>query len=538
MIKNKFVKNVLVLLLSQGFIKILGIVYKLYLTNKTGYGDIGNALFIAPFQVYAIFLTICSIGVPNAISCLISEKLANGMANEAYRVLKVALTIFGTLGFTLSCMLFYSAKIISNSYLQMEETDLIIKILAPSIFVISITAVLKGYFNGRQKINITANSLLIEQVFRTVLTCIFVEILSNITKNNTLTLVCGVAIASTLCEAISLFYMYFKLAKLKKEIWTDIITSKVFKKERICIIVKNILKISFPITLCALISMGNKTIDTITIVRIAKKYLGEKEAVRQYGILSGKIESLILFPVSFNIALTTVLIPKISEFRAKGEFKKAKELLKLSMLTGILIGIPFFIIMFVFSEQILTIFFPNASDGYIMLKYSSIIIIIAILNQTINSYLQGMNKMKIQIISVSIGCIVKFVLNIILIENKQINIYGAIISNIVSYTIIFLILIFYLIRKEKIKFIIGKYLIKPVILTISLYLIYEYIYKTIMTKSSILSFGLSIIIGGVAYLGMIILFRVISPKDIKVTKPSKHNIQKTAKYQQNFKKIK
>ena len=40
--KNRFLKNVLVLLFSQGIVKIVGIIYKLYLTNKLGYGDTGN----------------------------------------------------------------------------------------------------------------------------------------------------------------------------------------------------------------------------------------------------------------------------------------------------------------------------------------------------------------------------------------------------------------------------------------------------------------------------------------------------------------
>ena len=85
--KNSFLKNVLMLLFSQAIIKVIGIVYKLYLTNKTGYADTGNAIFSAAFQVYAIFLTVCSIGIPNAIASLISAKFAVGDNNGAYRVL-------------------------------------------------------------------------------------------------------------------------------------------------------------------------------------------------------------------------------------------------------------------------------------------------------------------------------------------------------------------------------------------------------------------------------------------------------------------
>ena len=71
-----FMKSVLILMLSQVFIKLLGFVYRVYLTNREGFGDEGNAIYSGGYQIYALLLTISSIGVPNAISKLVSEKVA------------------------------------------------------------------------------------------------------------------------------------------------------------------------------------------------------------------------------------------------------------------------------------------------------------------------------------------------------------------------------------------------------------------------------------------------------------------------------
>ena len=416
MIKNKYLNNILILLFSQCIVKCVGIVYKLYLTNKTGYGDIGNALFSSSFQVYAVFLTICSIGVPNAISTLVSEKFAEGKTKGAYRILKIAIVIFGTLGFGSSCTLYFFAKKIAYDYLQIPETEMVLKTLSPSIFIVGVTSVLKGYFNGKQKIDITAKAMAIEQIVKTVFTIIFVEIIANISNSNTIILVCTVGITATFGDIISFAYIYIKYKKTKKEIWTDIITSKYDEEERKRHVIKCILKVSLPIALCALIATTNKTIDAMTVVRLAKEYLGEKEAIKQYGILSGKVESILVLPLSFNVALTTTLIPTVSMLKAKKELVKAKNILKLSIIIGIIIGILCISIILVFSEDILKLFFPNASDGSNMLKYSSIIILTGIITQTINSYLQGLHKMSIQMISIGIGSIVKLVLNIFLIK--------------------------------------------------------------------------------------------------------------------------
>lgn len=230
--KNSLLKNVTVLLLSQAIIKIIGIVYKLYLTNKVGYADTGNAIFSAAFQVYAIFLTLCSIGVPNAIATLTSAKFAVGDNNGAYRILKIAIVIFGSLGFLGSFILYSSAGIFANTYLEMPETKIILKVLAPSIFIVSISAVLKGYFNGKEKMDITAKALSIEQIAKTVITVIIVEVLSHISNKNTIIMVGGVAIVTTLGSIINCLYMYINYIKNRREIWTDMITSKTYIKER------------------------------------------------------------------------------------------------------------------------------------------------------------------------------------------------------------------------------------------------------------------------------------------------------------------
>ena len=74
--KETFIQGIITLIFSQLLIKVLGLVYSLYLTNREGFGDKGNGIVAAGYQIYAMLLTISSIGVPNAISKLVSERIA------------------------------------------------------------------------------------------------------------------------------------------------------------------------------------------------------------------------------------------------------------------------------------------------------------------------------------------------------------------------------------------------------------------------------------------------------------------------------
>ena len=156
--KQSFVQGIITLMFSQIIIKILGLIYKLYLTNKTGFGDIGNAICSSGFQIYALLLTISSIGVPNAVAKLTSEKFSVGDEYGANRILKIAFSMFTIIGY------------IANNILQIPEAEMTLLVLAPSIFFESIISVFRGFFNAKENMKPTANSQSIEQVSKTILT--------------------------------------------------------------------------------------------------------------------------------------------------------------------------------------------------------------------------------------------------------------------------------------------------------------------------------------------------------------------------------
>ena len=305
-----FMKSVLVLMISQVAIKLLGFVYRVYLTNRDGFGDEGNAIYSGGYLIYALLLTISSIGVPNAIAKLVSEKVAVGDSRGAHRVFKIALMTFGIIGLIGTMILFFGAGYIANVILQIPESELTLVALSPAIFFVTIASVLRGYFNGRDKISVTAKAQTLEQIFKTVLTVAVVEIVVLLYGKNVTIMAAGANLATTLSVLLSFGYMALYYKVYKKTV--DIENSLNYKFEKASQVVKKILFVSVPITLSAIMSTLNKNIDSITVVRGLKKFLSESEAKLQYGILSGKVDTLITLPLSFNVAFATALVPTIA----------------------------------------------------------------------------------------------------------------------------------------------------------------------------------------------------------------------------------
>ena len=533
--KQSFMQGIMTLMFSQVLIKISGLVYKLYLTNKNGFGDAGNAIYNSGFQIYALLLTIASIGVPNAVAKLISEKLSIGDNRGAQKVFKVSFAVFSFVGFVGSVILFLASEFLANEWLQIPEAKLTLMILAPSIFFVSLISVFRGYFNGHENMRPMAKSQIIEQLTKTICTLIIVEYicLSMGYQGTTGIMAAGANLATTIATFISCVYLFFLYSENNKNNKLHV-ADCYYKSERVIKILKKIIIIAMPLTISAILGSLNKNIDSFTVVRALKTFMTEEQAKIQYGMLSGKIDTLVTFPLSFNMAFATALVPAISAAKARGDKERIEKRISFSLLVTILIGLPCTIGMMTFAKPILEVLFPNASSGEYIYRISSASIIFITIEQTVNGALQGLGKASVPVMALSSGIFVKLLLNLTLVKiNPNIFMFGGVagaalatvICHVISMTISFTILK----RTVKIKFNILKFIIKPIIASILMGILGLYIYNQLKSIiMQIIAIILSIIVAVAIYVIALFVLKIFDKEELymlpfysKLTK--KHN---------------
>lgn len=463
--KEGFMQGVITLMFSQVLIKILGLVYTLYLTNRQGFGDKGNGICASGYQIYALLLTISSIGVPSAISKLVSERVAVGDNKGAHRIFKIAFATFAVIGLVGSLLLFFGANVIANQWLQIPDAEMTLVALSPAIFFVTVASVMRGYFNGRQKISVGAKSQTLEQVFKTLLTIIVVEVVAILSNVSTEWMAAGANLATTLATFLGFSYLFLYYRSERKGVATEIKNTVNYKYERVSTIIKRILLVSIPITLTAIMSSINKNVDSFTVVRNLRAFMPEDQATALYGILGGKVDTLTSLPLAINVAFATALVPAISAAKAKGDNKTITEKTSFSLLISMLIGLPCTVGMFIFAQPILNLLFPNANDGALILQISALTIIFTILDQTINGALQGFGKLMIPTISLATGVFVKFIFNITLIKIPSIGVYGAAWGSVACHLVAFCIAFTMLRKYIKLNLTFSKFVLKPVIST-------------------------------------------------------------------------
>lgn len=351
---------------------------------------------------------------------MFQKELHYGDHKGAYRIFKIAFATFSVIGLVGTLMLFFGAHMIAVDWLQIPEAEMTLVALSPAIFFVAIASVMRGYFNGRQNIKATARSQTLEQVFKTALTIILVEIVAIASNVSTEWMAAGATLATTLATLTGFGYLVLYYKVRRKEIAEEIKNTVNYKYERVRNIIKKILLVSLPIALTAIMSSLNKNIDSFTVVRSLKDFLPADEAVRQYGILGGKVDTLTSLPLSINVAFSTALVPAIAAAKAKKDRKTIEHKTSFSLLISMLIGLPCTVGMIVFAGPILRLLYPNASDGAVILQISALTIIFTILDQTINGALQGYGLLRIPAISLGIR------------RNSKVNIKFNISSNTIN----------------------------------------------------------------------------------------------------------
>lgn len=512
--KDGFMKGVLALMFSQVLIKILGLISKIFLTNKEGFGDVGNGIYGSGYQIYAMLLTISSIGVPNAISKLISEKVAVDDYKGAHRIFRIALVTFGLIGLTGTLILFFGAGAIANA-IEVPEAILSLQVLSPSITFVTVASVLRGYFNGLDKVSVTAKSQSLEQVFKTLITILAVEFIGMGTGLDTTLMAAGANLATTLSVTLSFLYILMYYRSFRKIVMPKIKETTNYKYDKVKRIVKNILIVSIPITLSAIMSTLSKVVDIVTVVKGLKTFLPDTVAKAQYGILSGKVDTLATLPLSFNIAFATALVPSVAGLLAKGDSKTAGKRISLSLLITMIIGLPCTFGMMVFAQPILNLLFPNAPDGGFLLQIFSLTIIFAVLMQTTNGALQGLGRIMVPAITSFIGVMLKLILNLILVPNPNFGVNGAAIASVVNNFFAFFLSFIVLRKTIKLNINFVKFILKPAIATLAMCVCSYYLYTLLLgIISAKLATILAIVIAVIIYLVMIVILKIFNEDEI------------------------
>lgn len=417
--KNLFIKSTLILILSGFLTKMLGFIIKVVYTRIIG--EYGISLFTIATPTYSLLLTISTLAIPISISKLVSEN-----KGRSIRILTSATFLILSINFLLILIIFLTKDFIATNLLKEPLASPILMAFALTLPFVSISAVLKGYFAGKQNMVPHATSNILEQIVRLI---IIVTILPILMKKSVMYAVLGLILLTILSEISSIIVFLFFLPK-HINYKTNLLPSKKHTKD--------ILNISLPTVSSRIIGNIGYFLEPIILTNLLL-FSGYTNAyiLREYGAYNAYSLALLTMPGFFIAAISTSLLPEISKFHGERNSSMVKRRIKQSLLFALLIGTFFSFIIFTFRDKLLFTLY-NTTNGSDYIKVLAPFFVLFYLEGVLTSALQALGHAKITMSITLWGVILKLLVMAIL-SLCHIGIYSLVIAEIIN--ILFVVLI-------------------------------------------------------------------------------------------------
>ena len=181
---TNFIKQGAILAAASILSRIIGLLYRSPMTAIIG--DEANGLYGYAFEIYSFALILSSYSMPLAVSKLLSGKFARKEYRNGYRIFKYSFW-FSAISGGLMMILLFSLSTILEKFTGYEGLAIPLRVLAPTIFVVSMLGTMRGFFQSRKTMIPTAVSQIIEQVVNAVISILAAFIMVKLSTKDTTT---------------------------------------------------------------------------------------------------------------------------------------------------------------------------------------------------------------------------------------------------------------------------------------------------------------------------------------------------------------
>ena len=430
---NTLVKNATFLMVAALISKIIGMLYKSPLTTLIGRESF--ACFQFAQNAYFILLMIASFSIPQAVSKIMSERIAFKRYRDAQRVFKGALLYAVIAGGIAALVCIFGASILVPD--NMANARLALQMLAPTIFVSGILGVFRGYFQAYRNMLPTSISQILEQIAVATVALLasgfMVRHFANAGEDTLQRWSAAGATMGTGAGVCTAFlFMFFVYRVNHKTIAKKIKNDRVSVNESYRSIMKIILLIAAPIILSAFIYNVNGYINGVMYTSILGWKGVPNSLVKQNYAEYGFFMTLINIPLTLASTAPTSMMPEVSAQYAIGDLEETKRKIDQATWIAMLISIPASVGLAALAQPVTRLIFPSTEGvaGQLMV----IGVITVILNSTSNisnGVLQAIGKANIPMINAAISLGVDIVFLALVLVFTNMGIYAVVLAMVV-----------------------------------------------------------------------------------------------------------
>src|SRR5574344_3139008 len=416
--KQNFIEGTMVGTIATIICKVLGLVY--VIPFRAIVGAQGGALYGYGYNIYMVFLSLATSGIPVAMSKIISEYNTLEYEYSKNRAYKIGARLIVGLGFISFLIVFIFARQLAYLIIgnitggnTIDGVTLVIRVVSTALLIVPIQSVKKGYLQGHKYMIVPQLSNVIEQIVR-VLVIILGSYISYKVLHQSLELSVSVAMfGATLGAIVSYSFITIMMNKNKD---TFNMNSKQKEEEKSLtdkIILKKIIFYAVPFILIDLIKSAYNTVDMFTVVRTLTNIgidasLAE-EILSDMTTWGAKLNMIV---TSLVVGLSAALVPNLMSSFVKHDYTDVNKKINQSLQILTISAIPMALGLSFLAYPVWTMFYGQDTLGASIFQFHIFTAMTLTFHSVLIDATQTINDSKMSIGMLMSSFIFKCIINI------------------------------------------------------------------------------------------------------------------------------
>lgn len=392
--------------------RILGALYVIpWVTWFGAYSNVANALFAQGYNIYNLFLTVATAGIPSAISKLVAHYNGinqYGVSRSLYRSGMYVSTAMGVICATIM-MFGASLTIMDNGDPNMIP---VIRSLAWAILIIPPMAITRGFLQGYNWMAPSAISQFVEQLFRVIYMLAATYLIMKIQRGSWVHAVTQSTFAAFIGAVGAIIVLETAWLKHRNEMNSLVAQGEVNHDVATRELIFKIIYQSIPFIIIESGIIFFQLIDQYSFKRMMPLVgnFNKYQIDVLYALFAFNANKLYMIVISLASALAATVIPLLAMARAQNDQDGMRKQIQNVLLLFYFVMIPAALGLFAVAQQIYTVFYRYDRAGIVVLQFAAFIAIPMGLYTVGAAMMQGISENRRMMKYLAIGLIVKIII--------------------------------------------------------------------------------------------------------------------------------
>lgn len=337
-------------------LRFIGTSFQVYLSGRIGAAGIGLLQLVMSVGSLAMVAGIG--GIRTATMYLTAEEIGKGRPQNTTWIISACLLYSILFSGTVSMLLYHFAPRIAESWIGDIRTVHPLRLYAAFLPVVCLGAVMTGYFTGANRIGTLAAVEVAEQLVSMVLTLGFLILWAG---HSPIRACLSVIAGSSLGSCLTLLCLVI-LRIMERSPRSSPVPLR-----------SRLLQAAVPLALADDLKSGINTVENLTVPKRLSLHRQTDSPLAAFGMVSGMVFPVIMFPVAILFGLTELLVPELARCSAAASRERIAYLLHKSLRVALIYGLLLGGLIFLLSDYLCLQLYGQLDAAPALRSYSLLI---------------------------------------------------------------------------------------------------------------------------------------------------------------------